>query len=156
MSFAWGRMAASAHVLPQKRDGPLAGGSGAETCTVPFNGFSTAILDDRFDLDGTDDGRFVVGTGRGGLVVLSGETVLTVRNHTYYDFYGEVTSRRGHLVTFDLDDLAEQCHSTAGIARTKYRHVRNAYLAFFVALPFWVCREEGLPPWLAPGRSPSG
>ena len=36
-----------------------------------------------------------------------------------------------------LDDLAEQCHSTAGIARTKYRHVRNAYLAFFVALPFW-------------------
>ena len=36
-----------------------------------------------------------------------------------------------------LADLADQCHSTAGIARTKYRHVRNAYLAFFVALPFW-------------------
>lgn len=36
-----------------------------------------------------------------------------------------------------LTDLADQCHATAGIARTKYRHVRNAYLAFFVALPFW-------------------
>lgn len=36
-----------------------------------------------------------------------------------------------------LADLADQCHSTAAIARTKYRHVRNAYLAFFIALPFW-------------------
>lgn len=36
-----------------------------------------------------------------------------------------------------LDDLVDQCHVTAAIARTKYRHVRNAYLAFFVALPFW-------------------
>jgi Family of unknown function (DUF5706) len=36
-----------------------------------------------------------------------------------------------------IDELAGQCHATAMIARTKYRHVRNAYLAFFVALPFW-------------------
>jgi hypothetical protein len=36
-----------------------------------------------------------------------------------------------------LADLAEQCHATAEIARTKYRHGRFAYLAFFLALPFW-------------------
>jgi hypothetical protein len=36
-----------------------------------------------------------------------------------------------------LADLADQCHATAGIARDKYRQVRNAYLAFFTALPFW-------------------
>ena len=36
-----------------------------------------------------------------------------------------------------IDELAGQCHATAMIARTKYRHVRKAYLAFFVALPFW-------------------
>jgi hypothetical protein len=36
-----------------------------------------------------------------------------------------------------VEELARQCHATAMIARTKYRHVRNAYLAFFVALPFW-------------------
>jgi hypothetical protein len=36
-----------------------------------------------------------------------------------------------------LSDLAEQCHVTAGIARSKHRHVRHAYLAFFLALPFW-------------------
>jgi hypothetical protein len=34
-------------------------------------------------------------------------------------------------------ELARECHATAGIARSKYRHVRNAYLAFFVSLPFW-------------------
>jgi Family of unknown function (DUF5706) len=36
-----------------------------------------------------------------------------------------------------LADLADQCHATAGIARAKYRQVRNAYIAFFVALPSW-------------------
>jgi hypothetical protein len=36
-----------------------------------------------------------------------------------------------------LADLAGQCQVTATIAETKYRHVRNAYLAFLVALPFW-------------------
>ncbi len=36
-----------------------------------------------------------------------------------------------------LADLAEQCHVTAGIAQDKYRHVRNAYLAFLIALPCW-------------------
>jgi hypothetical protein len=36
-----------------------------------------------------------------------------------------------------VEELAGQCHATAMIARTKYGHVRNAYLAFFVALPFW-------------------
>ena len=36
-----------------------------------------------------------------------------------------------------LRDLAEQCQVTAGIAETKYRHVRNAYIAFLIALPFW-------------------
>lgn len=36
-----------------------------------------------------------------------------------------------------LDELAEQCHITATIALRKYLHVRNAYLAFFAALPFW-------------------
>jgi hypothetical protein len=36
-----------------------------------------------------------------------------------------------------VEDLAEQCHTSARIARDKYRHVRNAYLAFFVALPLW-------------------
>jgi hypothetical protein len=36
-----------------------------------------------------------------------------------------------------LDDLADQCRVTAGIAHTKYRHVRNAYIAFLVALPCW-------------------
>jgi hypothetical protein len=37
-----------------------------------------------------------------------------------------------------LADLAAQCHATASIARTKHRTVRRAYLAFLVALPFWL------------------
>ena len=37
-----------------------------------------------------------------------------------------------------LADLAGQCTVTAGIARTKHQHVRRAYLAFFLALPFWL------------------
>jgi hypothetical protein len=36
-----------------------------------------------------------------------------------------------------LADLADQCHASAAIARTKYRLVRHAYQAFFIALPFW-------------------
>ena len=51
------------------------------------------------------------------------------------------TEARQALLALDgpayLADLAEQCHATAGIAETKYRHVRNAYIAFLVALPFW-------------------
>ncbi|HPG21836.1 MAG TPA: DUF5706 domain-containing protein [Amaricoccus sp.] len=34
-----------------------------------------------------------------------------------------------------LADLAEQCHAAAGIARTKYRHGRHAYLAFSSPCP---------------------
>jgi hypothetical protein len=61
-------------------------------------------------------------------------------------FFGGLAHRtppeaREALLTLDgpgyLADLAEQCHVTAGIAETKYRHVRNAYIAFLVALPFW-------------------
>lgn len=61
-------------------------------------------------------------------------------------FFGGLAARgpgaaRDALLAMDADgylaDLAEQCHATATIARTKYRHVRNAYVAFFVALPFW-------------------
>jgi hypothetical protein len=36
-----------------------------------------------------------------------------------------------------IAELARECHTTAQIARTKYRYVRYAYLAFFLALPFW-------------------
>ena len=37
-----------------------------------------------------------------------------------------------------LADLAGQCHTTASIAGAKHRSVRRAYLAFMVALPFWL------------------
>jgi hypothetical protein len=37
-----------------------------------------------------------------------------------------------------LADLAAQCHATASIARTKHIAVRRAYLAFMLALPFWL------------------
>jgi hypothetical protein len=37
-----------------------------------------------------------------------------------------------------LADLAAQCHTTARIAGTKHQTVRRAYLAFLVALPFWL------------------
>jgi hypothetical protein len=37
-----------------------------------------------------------------------------------------------------LADLAAQCHTTARIAQTKHRSVRRAYLAFLIALPFWL------------------
>ena len=61
-------------------------------------------------------------------------------------FFGGLSNRpreeaRAALLAVDgtayLTDLAEQCQVTAGIAETKYRHVRNAYIAFLVALPFW-------------------
>ena len=61
-------------------------------------------------------------------------------------FFGGLAGRprseaRAALLAIDapayLADLADQCHVTAGIAATKYRHVRNAYIAFLVALPFW-------------------
>jgi hypothetical protein len=61
-------------------------------------------------------------------------------------FFGDVAARSLERYRADvarlsapdyIEDLAEQCHVTAGIARTKYRHVRNAYLAYFTALPFW-------------------
>ncbi len=37
-----------------------------------------------------------------------------------------------------LADLAAQCHTTASIAGAKHRSVRRAYLAFMLALPFWL------------------
>jgi hypothetical protein len=37
-----------------------------------------------------------------------------------------------------LADLATQCHTTARIAQAKHRAVRRAYLAFLLALPFWL------------------
>ncbi len=61
-------------------------------------------------------------------------------------FFGGVAARAPAAYQADLAaltpeaylaDLAAQCHVTAGIARTKYAHVRHAYLAFFAALPFW-------------------
>jgi hypothetical protein len=67
----------------------------------------------------------------------SGRSILffgDVSARTLADFRSDVA---GLSSAAYLDDLAEQCHVTAGIARSKYRHVRNAYLAFFTALPFW-------------------
>jgi hypothetical protein len=61
-------------------------------------------------------------------------------------FFGGLSHRtpaeaRDALLAIDapgyLADLAEQCQVTAEIAHTKYRHVRNAYIAFLIALPFW-------------------
>ena len=61
-------------------------------------------------------------------------------------FFGGLSQRsraeaRDALIAVDgpayLADLAEQCQVTAEIAHTKYRHVRNAYIAFLIALPFW-------------------
>ncbi len=37
-----------------------------------------------------------------------------------------------------LADLAAQCHSTASIAGAKHQNVRRAYIAFLLALPFWL------------------
>jgi hypothetical protein len=37
-----------------------------------------------------------------------------------------------------LKDLAEQVHESAQLAERKYRHVRVAYVALLIALPFWV------------------
>jgi hypothetical protein len=54
----------------------------------------------------------------------------------------DATEAQAALVTLDrqayLTDLAAQCHTTARIARTKHDSVRRAYLAFMVALPFWL------------------
>jgi hypothetical protein len=36
-----------------------------------------------------------------------------------------------------FEDLAEQVHFAAFLAQRKYRHVRNAYVALLIALPFW-------------------
>ncbi|WP_424931392.1 Pycsar system effector family protein [Amaricoccus macauensis] len=61
-------------------------------------------------------------------------------------FFGDVSNRSleefravvsGLTPTSYVEDLTEQCYVTSGIARSKYRHVRRAYLAFFSALPFW-------------------
>jgi hypothetical protein len=62
-------------------------------------------------------------------------------------FFGDLSAKgagaaRDALLTLTpqayLADLAAQCHTTASIAQTKYRLVRRAYLAFLVALPFWL------------------
>lgn len=69
-----------------------------------------------------------------------------LRKGTSLLFFGHVTARDIAAYRADftaltreayLTDLAEQCYVTAAIARAKFRHVRNAYLAFFAALPFW-------------------
>ncbi len=61
-------------------------------------------------------------------------------------FFGDVSDRSleqyrrvvsGLTQSTYVDDLTEQCYVTSGIARSKYRHVRRAYLAFFSALPLW-------------------
>ena len=36
-----------------------------------------------------------------------------------------------------VTELIALCHSSATIARAKYRHVRNAYISFFASLLFW-------------------
>jgi hypothetical protein len=57
-----------------------------------------------------------------------------IRHHTP-DGYVEAMAR---MTTAEyIDELARDCHATAVIARRKNLHVRNAYLAFFVSLPFW-------------------
>ena len=71
-----------------------------------------------------------LGTGKGRSKLFFG----SIACHSVESYVSEVcTLRREEYVT----ELAEQCHATALIARKKYRHVRNAYLCFFVALPFW-------------------
>ncbi len=45
-----------------------------------------------------------------------------------------------------INDLAIQCHTVSVIARRKYLHVRNAFLAFFFALPCWGLAIYGLTP----------
>lgn len=47
---------------------------------------------------------------------------------------------RVHALTADehLKDLASQIHLSARFASDKIRHARNAYLALFVAVPFWL------------------
>ncbi|WP_424928236.1 Pycsar system effector family protein [Amaricoccus tamworthensis] len=45
-----------------------------------------------------------------------------------------------------INDLATQCHTVSVIARRKYIHVRNAFLAFFIALPCWGLAIYGLSP----------
>ncbi len=62
-------------------------------------------------------------------------------------FFGDLAAHESHeaqaallAVTPNayLADLASQCHATARIAGTKHRSVRRAYLAFLLALPFWL------------------
>lgn len=61
-------------------------------------------------------------------------------------FFGDVSNRSLDQYRSDIsgltqdayvEDLTGQCHVTSRIARSKYGHVRRAYLAFFTALPFW-------------------
>ncbi len=61
-------------------------------------------------------------------------------------FFGGIAGRRpeearDNLLTMTpgdyLADLARECHTSATIAGLKYRLVRHAYMAFFVAMPFW-------------------
>lgn len=71
-------------------------------------------------------------------------------------FFGDLSAQEAHaaqngLLTITpqayLADVAAQCHITAGIAQTKHRAVRRAYLAFLVALPFWLVSI-----WMLNGR----
>jgi hypothetical protein len=62
-------------------------------------------------------------------------------------FFGDISARgsaeaEAELVSLTpaayLADLAAQCHANACIARTKHQCVRRAYMAFLMALPFWL------------------
>ncbi len=62
-------------------------------------------------------------------------------------FFGDLSDRSVDAATAEfisltpavyLSDLAAQCHVNASIARTKHKCVRRAYMAFLLALPFWL------------------
>jgi hypothetical protein len=62
-------------------------------------------------------------------------------------YFGDISARgaaeaEAELISLTPDaylgDLAAQCHVNACIARTKHQCVRRAYLAFLMALPFWL------------------
>jgi hypothetical protein len=67
----------------------------------------------------------------GGSLIYFGD----VASHTPDDYRAGVLSvtQAAHL-----EDLAEQVHESALLAERKYRHVRTAYVALLIALPFWV------------------
>lgn len=55
--------------------------------------------------------------------------------HAHDDFQSRIASLTPEA---HLSDLATQVHVSAGFAREKMRHARDAYRALFVAVPFWI------------------